>query len=156
MTSTTTYRIGHPVVLDELPAGTEIRDADGDTGTKVQDGAWKVIGFPVALDPDWFRFPVEVVNPTPETAMLVADFAGLHQLPDLMAELRSVVADIRTLRTSQEDQLDELRDENGDVPSGNLRRWDELRYDIHVEQDSDKLTAVLRRLEQLVDPEGSE
>ncbi|MGW2863104.1 hypothetical protein [Streptomyces sp. NPDC001205] len=156
MTSTTTYRIGHPVVLDELPAGTEIRDADGDAGTKVQDGAWKVIGFPVALDPDWFRFPVEVVNPTPETALLVADFAGLHRLPDLMAELRSVVADIRTQRTSQEDQLDELRDENGDVPSGNLRRWDELRYDIHVEQDSDKLAAVLRRLEQLVDPEGSE
>ncbi|MFI1799825.1 hypothetical protein ACH427_21070 [Streptomyces sp. NPDC020379] len=155
MTSTNTYRIGHPLVLDELPAGTEIRDADGDTGTKTRDGAWKVIGFPVTLDPDWFTFPVEVVNPTPETALLVADITGPHRLPDLMAELRSVVTDIRALHTRQEHELDELRGEDGDVPSGNHRRWDELRYDLHMEQDSEKLAAVLRRLEQLVDPEGA-
>ncbi|OII68304.1 hypothetical protein [Streptomyces sp. CC77] len=156
MTSTTTHRIGHPAVLDELPAGTEIRDADGDTGTKTDDGAWEVIGFPVALDSDWFTFPVEVVNPTPETALLVADITGPHRLPDLMVELRSVVADIRELYARQERQLDELRDEDGDVPSGNLQRWDELRYDIHMEEGSDQLGAVLRRLERLVDPEGGE
>ncbi|MEU7643323.1 hypothetical protein [Streptomyces huasconensis] len=157
MTSTTTtYRIGNPVVLDELPVGTEIRDADGDTGTKTHDGAWEVTGFPVPLDSDWFTFPVEVIDPTPGTALLVADITGPHRLPDLMAELRSVVADIQELRKRQEDQLDELRDDCGNVPGGNCQRFDELLYDTHPEQDSGKLSVVLRRLGKLIDPEGGE
>lgn len=157
MTSTITTRtIEGPAILDALPAGTEIRDADGDTGTKTGDGAWKVIGFAWDLDPDWFSFPVQVINPTPETAELVADLSGPNRLPAIMNELRSIVADIKGLFEKQEAELDELRDENGDVPGENLRAWDELRYDIHMEQDSDELGAVLKRLEGLVGPKAGE
>jgi len=157
LTSTmSTLLIDSPAVLDELPAGTEIRDADGDTGTKTREGAWKVIGFAWDLDPDWFAFPVRVINPTPETAELVADLSGPNRLPEVMAELRGIVADIKKMYERQEAERDELRDENGDVPGEDLRRWDELRCDVHMEQDSDKLGAVLGRLERLVNPERDE
>ncbi|MCJ0870288.1 hypothetical protein [Streptomyces sp. AP-93] len=88
--------INNPAVLDELPVGTEIRDADGDAGFKAQGGGWQVIGYTWALDSDWFRFPVEVVEPTSETAELVADLTGPLTMPALRSELRSVVADIRS------------------------------------------------------------
>ncbi|MFI5763865.1 hypothetical protein ACIA8F_23365 [Streptomyces sp. NPDC051563] len=85
-----------PAVLDELPVGTEIRDADGDAGFKILGGGWQVIGYAWALDADWFRFPVEVVDPTPATAELVADLTGPVSMPALKSELRRLVADIRS------------------------------------------------------------
>ncbi|MFJ3907499.1 hypothetical protein [Streptomyces vinaceus] len=88
--------ISTPAVLDELPVGTEIRDADGDAGFKAQGGGWQVIGYAWALDADWFRFPVEVVDPTPATAELVADLTGPVTMPAVRSELRGIVADIRS------------------------------------------------------------
>lgn len=156
MISTNTPRIDTPAILDELSAGTEVRDADGDTGIKTNDGAWQVIGYGWALDADWFTFPVAVINPTPETAELVGDLAGPTTLPTVMTELRSIIAEVRKLYDEQEAELGELRDEDGDVPSGNLRRWDELRYDVHGEQDSNMLGEALARLEKLVGAKGGE
>ncbi|MFJ9158717.1 hypothetical protein ACIRPS_18185 [Streptomyces griseoviridis] len=153
MNATTTL-IGSPAVLDELPAGTEVQDADGDSGTKTRDGGWKVVGFGWALDPDWFRFPVHVVNPTAATAELVADLAGPQTPHDLKSEIRGILGDIHRLWEKQEAELDELRDEDGDVPSDSLRAWDELRYDAHPEQDSEMLGTVVSRLEKLLDPSG--
>lgn len=153
MNATTTL-IGSPAVLDELPAGTEVRDADGDSGTKTRDGGWKVVGFGWALDPDWFRFPVHVVNPTAATAELVADLAGPQTPHDLKSEIRGILGDIHRLWEKQEAELDEIRDEGGDVPSDSLREWDELRYDAHPEQDSYMLGTVVSRLEKLLDPSG--
>ncbi|MFE4635087.1 hypothetical protein ACFRJ1_17155 [Streptomyces sp. NPDC056773] len=92
----TTNPINTPAVLDELPVGTEVRDADGDVGFKARGGGWQVIGYAWTLDGDWFRFPVEVVDPTPATAELVADLTGPVTMPTLKAELRGVVADIRS------------------------------------------------------------
>ncbi|MFJ7202130.1 hypothetical protein ACIQWR_01145 [Streptomyces sp. NPDC098789] len=92
----TTNPINNPAVLDELPVGTEIRDADGDVGFKAQGGGWHVIGYAWALDADWFRFPVEVVDPTAAIAELVGDLTGPVTTPILKSELRSIVADIRS------------------------------------------------------------
>ncbi|MCY0921696.1 MULTISPECIES: hypothetical protein [Streptomyces] len=88
--------ISNPAVLDELPVGTEIRDADGDAGFKDPCGGWLVIGYAWALDSDWFSFPVEVVDPTPATAELVADLTGPVTMPAIKAEVRGIVADIRS------------------------------------------------------------
>ncbi|WP_236246505.1 hypothetical protein [Streptomyces sp. CC210A] len=149
MTSTTTCLIEEPAVLDALPAGTEVRDADGDTGTKTRDGSWKVAGFPWGLDPDWFTFPVRVVRPTKETAQLVTDLGEAGRVPAIMAELRSIVGEIQDRFEKQTADLNELRDENGDVPRSRLIELDELMDDIH-EEDTELLTAVLERLESLV------
>ncbi|MFF3017083.1 hypothetical protein [Streptomyces sp. NPDC057939] len=92
----TTNPINNSAILDELPVGTEIRDADGDAGFKAHGGGWQVIGYAWALDADWFRFPVRVVNPTPATLELVADLTGPVTMPMLKTELRRVVADIRS------------------------------------------------------------
>lgn len=149
MTSTTTCLIEEPAVLDVLPVGTEVRDADGDTGTKTRDGSWKVAGFPWGLDPDWFTFPVRVVRPTRETAQLVTDLGEAGRVPAIMAELRSIVGEIQDRFDKQAADLREIRGESGDAPRARLAELDELMGDIH-EEDSELLTAVLERLEALV------
>ncbi|NEA50424.1 hypothetical protein [Streptomyces sp. SID10815] len=152
MNSTTP--IHTPAVLDALPAGTEVRDADGDSGIKTRDGGWKVVGFGWALDPDWFRFPVHLVSPTAATAELVADLAGPQTPHDLKAEIRSILSEVRQLWDKQEADLDKLRDEDGDVASKDFGEWDSLRYDAHPEQDSEMLGTVVSRMEKLLAPSG--
>ncbi|GAB2329260.1 hypothetical protein [Streptomyces variabilis] len=156
MTTTATETLVHsPAVLDVLPAGIEIRDADGDTGTKIRDGAYDVIGYEGPQRADWFAYPVTVTNPSSATLEMVAGLSVPRvTLPGVLVELRNIVADVRELYDRQEAELDKLRDEDGDVPSENLPRWDELRYDIHAGQDSDMLGAVLGRLEKLIGPQG--
>ncbi|MFJ1932657.1 hypothetical protein ACIOGZ_08285 [Kitasatospora sp. NPDC088160] len=136
-----------PAILGELPEGTVIRDADGDTGTKAGDG-FAVVGWRYPLAPEWFAMPATVVGPPPATVQLIADLSGPLTLPVLLAELRSIAADLNDLIKRQENELDELRDDYGDVLSGELADWDELKAD-HHEEGSAALGAVLLRLGEL-------
>ncbi|MFE2104344.1 hypothetical protein ACFXAF_00495 [Kitasatospora sp. NPDC059463] len=139
-----------PLILKYLPEGTEIEDADGDTGTKIGDG-FAVAGWRHPLDADWFTMPATVIDPAPETVELVADLSSGRELHPVLKELRSIAAAMRDRLRQQEDELGALTDGYGDVPVRNLARWDELQAD-HREADSAALLETLIRLETITSP----
>ncbi|AKY03365.1 hypothetical protein FDI81_gp58 [Streptomyces phage Hydra] len=64
--------------IQELPVGSKIVDADGDTGEKLTNGEWWVPGF--GMEDSWFfTLPVEVEHePHPK----VESLTDLEALPD--------------------------------------------------------------------------
>ncbi|MFD7738020.1 hypothetical protein [Kitasatospora sp. NPDC059800] len=143
----TTTLVHDPAILGELPEGTVVRDADGDTGTKFGDG-FAVAGWRYPLPAGWFAMPVTVVSPPSETAQLIADLSSGLELHPVLKELRSIAAVLRGRFQRQKDELDELTDGYGGIPIGNLGRWDDLKAD-HGEESSEALLETLARLEAM-------
>ncbi|MFI9229010.1 hypothetical protein [Streptomyces rimosus] len=52
--------INTPAELDELPTGSEVEDAEGDTGLKIAGSVFAVPGFEQPVRSDFFDYPVIV------------------------------------------------------------------------------------------------
>ncbi|MGW2539647.1 hypothetical protein ACWC5I_01900 [Kitasatospora sp. NPDC001574] len=142
-----------PTILGQLPEGTEIRDADGDAGTKVASG-FAVAGWRYPREAGWFTLPVTVVGPPPATARLVADLAGPRNLHGVLESLRSLIDKSDRMFDRQDAAIEALSDEaDGDLSSRQTARLERLETR-HEREQARMLGDVLDELEALVGPGG--
>ncbi|MEU9044134.1 hypothetical protein AB0D63_21035 [Kitasatospora sp. NPDC048343] len=142
MTSTNTL-VRNPAILDQLPVGTEVQDADGDSGTKTADG-FTVLGWKTPLDADWFTYPVSVLNPTPATANLVADLSSSLNLHTVLEAVRGLVDKAAEMYERQDAAIEALTSRPG-LNTAKIERL-EARYDREAARMLDDFLTTLEAL----------
>ncbi|MFF9644764.1 hypothetical protein [Kitasatospora aureofaciens] len=147
MTSTNTL-VRNSAILDQLPVGTEVQDADGDSGTKTADG-FTVAGWRTPLDADWFTYPVTVLNPTSATANLIADLSSSLNLHTVLEAVQGLVDKAAEMYERQDAAIEALTSRPG-LNTAKVERL-EARYDREAARMLDEF---LTTLEGLLDHRG--